>query len=204
MTSRYLLSVLCVGRSMLLLGQSAGGSIDGTVKLTDGAPIPGCWITAMRPSPRQGVAGTAVSDKNGNFSIAGLQAGTYALCAQASGQIVDPCAWSANPERITLVNGQVSAGNVLTVSSGSLLRVRLADPSGYLKAVPTGTASGHVFLGVWTPTKLFFPLRRDLQDAHGRELGATHSIRYDTDPVGRCRWSCPERFQQSTPASDWT
>ena len=59
---------------------SAKGTISGTVRTTANVPIYGAIVTALN-SNGQPVA-TAVTDPNGNYTIAGLDAGSYTIYAR--------------------------------------------------------------------------------------------------------------------------
>ena len=65
------------------LAQNGAGSIHGQVADPSGAVIPGANVVALTTSGK--VAGKAVSDAGGNYSIQGLPSGTYSITATAQG-----------------------------------------------------------------------------------------------------------------------
>src|SRR4030042_3775805 len=75
---------LALVSSLLAQGTSQDtGTIRGTVKDTEGTPLPGVTITASGPAVMGTV--TAVTGGDGNFRLALLRVGTYTVTAELQG-----------------------------------------------------------------------------------------------------------------------
>lgn len=162
-----LLWLVCQGD---VLAQTATGTISGTVVGSDGAPI-SAVVTANRIGLPP-ATGHADSAPNGSFYISGLADGTYSLCAtDRRRQYLDPCAWSAQEPSVKISGAQAVTGLKLVLEKGSLLQVRLNDPTQVLESTAKGAASPkpHVITGVFTDRRTFQPLSTVGKDASGRD-----------------------------------
>ena len=161
-------SLCFLAGSSVLVGQSSG-SIQGRVSAEAGGAILGAFVTAYRQGTPPASGGAAAA-ADGNFRIANLPAGAYALCVQAPGYL-DPCRWSLKQIVVTLTAGQASAGNLLRIKKGSTLRVRLNDPGRVLQAQGRA-APRHVLIGVLRQG-FFHPASVASKDASGANYELT-------------------------------
>ena len=147
---RLILANLLLAGAAFAQTTTATGSIQGTVLGSDGTKIAGARVYAAIPSttarqkapPMQmyRTAGQVTTAADGNFTISGLAAGTYVLCAStASGGWLDPCHWSATVPSIALTNGQKLTSQVVTMAKGAVLNVQITDPTG---ATPWAAGKG--------------------------------------------------------------
>lgn len=120
----------------LLPAQSTGG-ISG--KLTDdsGAAAANATVSAtLQGTASHGTFSPTLSVKTGSdgkFSLTGLAAGAYRLCAQnASGGLLDPCLWTANPTMVTVATGENAGGVSLVAMRGVKINVQVNDAQGLL------------------------------------------------------------------------
>lgn len=119
-----------------LCGQSAvstsvsiqGIAIDSATK----KPIAGAIVTAIRNGPPP-LSQNATSSSTGAFQFSGLPAATYRLCVQVlAGGYLNPCSWSPNPPTVTVAAGKAVTGVQLKIAPGSVLRIRIDDPTSLL------------------------------------------------------------------------
>ena len=169
---RVLLCSLCV--VIPLLGQTAAGSISGTVTdASNGKPIASAFVSATRtvlPPLRV----TAQSGSDGSFSLGGLPAATYTLCVTpASEGYLDPCVWSPPAPTVTLSAGLKSSGNTLRLQPGSILKIHLDDP-GQLRYQKTKTGYlPHLELGVQASKATLLPARQSSESPAGADFQVT-------------------------------
>jgi len=91
------------------------GSISGRVANNKGVGVGGAQVKAT--DGQNNVAGQAVTDANGSYSIKNLAAGAYAVSAQAPLGFKDP-----NPiQNVQVVDGQDAAGNNFQMAAASVL-----------------------------------------------------------------------------------
>ena len=142
------------------------GSISGTLTGDDGKPLPGVVI-----ANGNGVAasGRAVSAANGAFIISNLPAGTYTLCGRPNGGgYLDPCSWSIDPPKVTVVSNHATANTPLVLAKGAMIQVQINDPSRILGATAlSNTVAPHVLLAAVTPRGLIEPLVMTAKSATG-------------------------------------
>jgi len=150
------------------------GSIQGLV-LDAGTskPIGGAIVTAVSTTPPLfSQSGSAAAD--GSYQIQGLPAGTFALCAQAATDgYLSSCDWGAKPPTVTLTSGQDSAGNQLTMKTGSILKVRVQDPTQSLSQKTLSGLGPDLVMGVFGPQSLFYPAHQAGKDAGGANYQLT-------------------------------
>jgi TonB dependent receptor/Carboxypeptidase regulatory-like domain/TonB-dependent Receptor Plug Domain len=68
---------LVLSFSAIAFGQGTSGSIEGTVKDTNGAAVPGITVTATSTGSTTGYKATTISDADGSFSFQRVLPGTY-------------------------------------------------------------------------------------------------------------------------------
>jgi hypothetical protein len=125
----------------MLLGQEKDaltGSISGTVVDEKGRPLEDVAIhwyrSVVRSTDTQAPEGSALTDKNGNFSFTGLGAATYLFCNQPNGAraLVGNCAWTRKPPSITLKAGEKVTGYQFTVQAGARVEFEMDNSAGAL------------------------------------------------------------------------
>ena len=149
------------------------GSVQGTVTTEAGKAIAGALVTAVGIGlpPR---SQTAQSAADGSFTVKGLPAGSYSLCVQIPGDgYLDPCIWTTTAPSVTLASGQASAGNILKIKAGSLLKIRIDDPSKLATQKTPSGANPYILMGVSVPGKAFHPVHLKGSDASGSDYQVT-------------------------------
>jgi hypothetical protein len=170
------------------------GSIQGTVRDSQGTPIKGAVVSYHRlptyvstaPQPfstsQQSSAGTlhlvpgevpvdraVTTDAVGSHKTSGLSAGTYTMCVNVPGQrYLDPCQWSTAPS-VTVSDNQTSTLNVV-IRTGVFVRIRINDPQHLL---PTSEQHPLDFprltAGVFFGTGAFNAAQRSTVDSTGQD-----------------------------------
>jgi hypothetical protein len=125
----------------LVQSPAPSASISGTVIDEAGRPVPAARISynkhtehepdsRWRPRIKElGFAATITSGPDGRFTITGLPGGTYGVCALASGATqLGSCEWDPVPS-INLGPSQAAESITRIVHDGTLLTIRVADPS---------------------------------------------------------------------------
>ena len=151
------LSLLLIA-SLPIYSQTSEGAIQGRVVDDKARPLAGFYIVATPQGPGGGLTLTATTDANGAFVVSKAKPAVYTLCAQLAGSVyLDPCRWGKTPQ-VTVVAGQVAAAGTLALAQGSILRVRVSDPTRKYMNAATAGAPG-LMIGVMAPTSLFHALR---------------------------------------------
>jgi hypothetical protein len=165
------------------------GSLDGLVKSSRGAPIPGAVVSYGRlapASPRAAAAMvppvvTTVTDANGSFSIRNLTAATYLVCvAVKGGAYLNPCHWSDSPFTFTVAAGQAIHGAVIRIEPAQQVTVAISDPSGAFASAGKGLGA-HLLLGARAPSGALLPARLAASSASGRTYHLTVPFDSPTD-----------------------
>lgn len=113
--------------------QAASGSIDGTVARTGtGEPIAGAQVSLFQ-SQSAGAATTAtpksaLTDKDGHFSFAGVTSGSYSIRIQRDGYL--PSRGSNLSETVSVGAGQRVTGLRYSLTLGGTISGRILDPMG--------------------------------------------------------------------------
>src|SRR5579872_6816554 len=99
--------------------QPGSGSINGTIKSSQGAVIGGAPITygRLKMTVKGSMAmappvSATLSDAKGDFAAGNLAAGTYLFCVQPppGTMYLDPCHWSKTPPTFTINGAQAIHG----------------------------------------------------------------------------------------------
>ncbi len=161
-----------------LLAQSTG-KISGVVLGDDGKLLAAVVTAHKMGMPAAG--GRADSAGDGSFTISGLPAGTYGLCAAVKGGgYLDPCAWSPVIPSVQLDAGKAVTGFQLKVAKGDVLQVRVNDQSQALESsAAPGKSAPHLIVTVITERHIFQPLSITSKDSGGRNHEGT--IPFDKD-----------------------
>ncbi len=141
--------------------------MQGTITDQVGAPISGAFVAATPTGPSGRLTLTTISSAKGVFTFTQATPGVYAICVQVPNTAyLNPCHWSASP-KVTVMSGQVAQANPLRLTTGSLLQVRINDPS---KLFPAGSmpSGDDVLVGVSSPVLLFHELHRVASDKSGK------------------------------------
>jgi len=164
-----LLTIMC-GLAAALLGQNTG-TVTGILTSTVGAAVPGASVTAYL----QGATSTngsfppvfsAVTASDGSFTLSGLAAGTYVVCAEnASRALLNPCFWSAKTTRFTLAPGGTVTGVSLVAEMGVALNIRVNDAMGLMASNPK---RDDVLIGVKPPAGPALPSQLLSVDSTGK------------------------------------
>jgi len=172
-----LIAALCFGQS---------GRVTGTVVDASGQPITGALVrAAMRSSPKpipftpgklpafMPVASAPSGDK-GEFQVDGLYAATYAMCVYKPESIVlDPCLWSDAPVVVTLAEGATSSGVTVTATQGTIINIRVLDPTGYVNANPD---KDDLRVGIHRGQSPFIPALPTSRDSGGKTMSVVVPI----------------------------
>ena len=166
----------CVAQQAQL---SLTGSIPGTVSGSDGTIIAGAYVTmvAVPPYSSGRISQTqwaALSDGNGAFVFAGLNGGTYQVCAQVpQTQWLSPCAWGTSPPAVSLSAGQPTSNVSVVMTKGVVVPIRVNDPQQLLAQNEGITPGAHLLIGIGHPPFLFDTAFVASQDAGGRTYQIT-------------------------------
>ena len=158
-------------------------AISGVVVGSDGSSF-AAVVTAGRTATPP-ARGRVVTGPNGTFTITGLTAGTYMLCAYAkAGGYLDPCVWNRDAPTVDVGANQTVTGQRIVLAKGSPLQVRLNDATQTLATaeahgVTPGVVSPHVMLVVIAERHIWVPLSIIGQDGSGRDLKV--AIPFDKD-----------------------
>jgi hypothetical protein len=127
-------------------GNAQTGTIRGRVEGDDGLPLSGATVlyNNVREYTRDSMGhriatGVAINSgartaRNGSFTISGLPAGSYYLCAFGTqANHLSSCEWGQGSLLVQLSAAQVFTDAVLRVSEGSLLVLRVSDPNGRIQ-----------------------------------------------------------------------
>jgi hypothetical protein len=169
----------------LCLGQS--GRVTGTVVDTSGQPIAGAMVRAtMRSSPQpipltpgkppafMPVSAAAPSGTKGEFQIEGLYAATYAMCVyKPQSTVLDPCLWSDTPVVVTLAADSTASGVTVTAAQGTIINIRVQDPTGFLNANP---GKDDLRVGINRQKLPFIPALPTSRDSGGKTMSVAVPI----------------------------
>jgi Carboxypeptidase regulatory-like domain len=112
-----------------------GQAFSGKVIDSNGNPVGGALVTALRTSTVPWTSSRTSSQSDGSFIFSSLTAGAYEFCAQVlAGGYLNPCEWSLNPPTVTVTAGNAATGFVLKMAIGSLLQIQVQDPSNVASA----------------------------------------------------------------------
>ena len=139
--SFLLTAAFCLGQTARVtgtvvdaLGQPIAGALVRAAMRSSAKPIP---LTSDRPPAFMPVAAAVPSGTKGDFQIEGLYAATYAMCVyKPQSTVLDPCLWSDTPVVVTLAEGSTSSGVTVSAAQGTIVKIRILDPTGFLNANP--------------------------------------------------------------------
>ena len=128
-----------------------------------------------------------VTDAQGKFSLDVPDTATYSVCIGSWGDsLLNSCEWSLAQSLVQITAGQAVASVTITLQTGALLPIRVADPQGLLvaaTAVTSGvTANGRAATGVGVAASAPPTVRFGLWSSDGRFHAA---IQVSTDALGQ-------------------
>jgi hypothetical protein len=146
------------------------GSIQGMViDAITHTPIGGAIVTAVSTTPPIFSQSVSIAD-DGSYQINSVPAGLFFLCVYVPGDLYpNSCQWGKTPIAVTMAGGQQSTGNVLSITAGSTLKVRIQDPGQFLNQKSGAGYDPDLVLGVIGPQGLFYPTHKVDQDAAGAD-----------------------------------
>ena len=150
---RWMLAALL--QVFTLVGQT---NVQGVVTETaHRRPVAGAYVTAIRSSLPP-ASQTVRTDVNGAFQLVSLAPCTYTLCTQVlGGGYLNPCSWLPNPPLVTVGSSRTITGIQLKIDAGSVLQVRVNDPTGVLRKASAPVAPSAIAMGVRTPRGFLEP-----------------------------------------------
>lgn len=95
-------------------------------------------MRAIQLSPRRWTSPPVTVNDTGGFTVSGLDAGDYMVCAMADPAklLIDPCYWLEPPAKPVVVSaGRPTTGLTVRLTPGRRVAVRVKDPEGVLKDV---------------------------------------------------------------------
>jgi hypothetical protein len=141
-TTNVLVILLAVSATALAQAPVGSGTLSGTIVDEAGVPAARARLnysklteyvrdqSARRVVKELGFSGAVIAGVDGRFSIPGLPAGRYSLCATGTGQNqVGSCDWTGAPV-VLLGSGQKIDNLTRTIRKGTVLTLRVVDPSG--------------------------------------------------------------------------
>ncbi len=142
--SRYRLIFACAIPAHYLAAQTAASLLSGRVTSQAGNPVRA--IVSIQPAGPLGFPTggplriLALAD--GTFTLRGLRAGKYSVCAQIpasevqrNSYLLDTCEWASAATPLQLSAGQGTAGLTVVAPPGALLQVQVLDPEHLLPPV---------------------------------------------------------------------
>ena len=88
--------------------------------------------------------------QNGSYSLTGLAAGSYTICAVLPGtDLMDPCQWGDLPH-VVQVPASGGVKDTLQLLQGATISIHVSDPGMALAVAPPGTSGTRLLMGVWT------------------------------------------------------
>lgn len=133
--------MIIYGFAAVLSAQNTG-TMSGILNSTSGTPVTGALVSAYLQAAGTGggfpPVFNAQTGADGSFSLSGLTAGTYVLCAErADIALLNPCFWATKATSVTVASGASVSGVSLTAELGVPLTVLVNDPMGLLASNPT-------------------------------------------------------------------
>jgi hypothetical protein len=125
--------------------------------------------SAPRPAVGEAVVRGTSAFVNGTFSIAGLPAGEYVLCAEVPGEpYLNPCKWSSSV-KLTLASGTVQRP-ALVLKKGVFLKTRINDPKSLLPPIKNDPSrAANLIVGVEFGNGAFLAAELQKGDQTGRD-----------------------------------
>ena len=149
--------------------------LSGLILDDQGQPVAGASVTVARSSVdgplRAAEAYPATTASDGTYTVKGLSAGPFIVCAWASGRaLLDPCQWGS-PAVVRLASGVATASATTQLQLGATISIRVDDPSSVLFAAATpGKAVAFLQPGVWPADGHFHSALHVSSDATGHNF----------------------------------
>jgi hypothetical protein len=170
----FLAEMACVF-SILSSDPCHATDLTGVVLDDQGQPVAGGSVTVARSSVdgplRAAEAHPTATAADGTYSVKGLGAGPFIVCASKSGRaLLDPCQWGS-PAVVRLAGGTGSASTTTQLHLGAMVSIRVDDPAHLLySAVPAGQPHPFLVMGVWPSDGLFRQALHVSSDATGHNF----------------------------------
>jgi hypothetical protein len=161
--------------SIVSSGSCDATDLTGLILDNTGAAVSGGSVTVARSSIdgplRAAEAYSRVTAADGSYSIKGLGAGPFIVCASAPGRpLLDPCQWGT-PAVVRLAGGAGTATTTTQLQLGAMVSIRVDDPALLLfAAAPTGQPQPFLAMGVWPAGGYFHQAVQVSSDATGHNL----------------------------------
>src|SRR5260370_36420556 len=171
MTSKLLCSIVIISAPVMVViegrasAQTTPGSIAGHIYGPDGNALAGTtvWANIVSPMARPIDRSLAtpglntVSESDGSFTLSGVPAGDYVICARKAGvAALNPCAWGSAP-LVKVTAGLQATGQTVRMAAAATLQVHFDDPGGLL-AANASKPGANLIVGLATQRR-FMPLR---------------------------------------------
>jgi hypothetical protein len=135
-------------------------------------------ITApnLRPPPviTGPLAATAVANSQGIYSVSGLSAGQYVVCAEVSTPgLLDPCHWATSAPSVTVASGETTAGVTVTMAAGAVVPIHIGDPLALLTPISESQTNFDLQVHAITSKGLHYIATTQGSSATGRDLAIT-------------------------------
>lgn len=150
-------------RTLILKGITSGGKgvASASVRL---------FYSSVDGPVQAGLAGEAVTDSEGRFTVDGLATAPYQVCVRAQGvELLDPCEWSVPPPMVRAEEGRTGRGVTIVLQSGVAFKVRVDDPGKVMRTRTNPTGGASLVIGAWTAGGFFRPARLLTSDAGGHD-----------------------------------
>jgi hypothetical protein len=150
------------------------GAISGSVVNASGTGLAADVRVARWGAQKQ--SAKVASGADGSFTLSGLPAGLYSICATASSTAyADGCLWGVQSP-VSVSAGSTASGQTVSLETAALLQVSVNDP-GSLLTLLSGVVKPHLMVGVLTDDKRFVSLSVTGSTSTGR----SHAIRVPAD-----------------------
>jgi hypothetical protein len=160
---------------MFSSGVCSATNVTGVVLDDQGKPIAGATVTVARSSVdgplRAAEVYSTTTTADGGYSVSGLGAGPFFVCASVSGRpLLDPCEWSPTQVIVRLAGGTDTVNTTTQLELGATVSIRIDDPGLILSAPIAGQPQPSLELGVWRSDGHFHQARLASSNATGRNF----------------------------------
>lgn len=162
------LVVLLVLPSVALASDFKGVILDDKGKAVSGAIVTVARSSVDGPLPAT-ESYTITTATDGTYSIPGLTAGPFVVCAVAPGRpLLDPCQWSPSQNIVRLTAGTAAAAASTQLQLGATVSIRMNDPALLLTTpVAAGNPQPFLAMGVFDSGGHFHQAWRTSSDSGG-------------------------------------